>query len=365
MSEVSARKASHLAICSEGDVEGRRTTLFEEVELLHEALPERCLDEVDTSVPFLGRTLRAPILISGMSGGADEARSLNRSLARVAQSQGFAMGLGSQRAMLEDPLFADTYRLREWAPDIPLLANLGAVQARDAGPKAVEKLVRDVGADALCVHLNPAQELVQDRGDRDFRGCLAAIAEIAEAVPVIVKETGCGFAPGTLARLREVGVEWVDVAGAGGTTWTGVEALRGSPRQRARGAALREWGVPTAACVVYARRAGLQTIASGGIREGLDIVRALVLGAQLVGLALPFLRAFARGGAREVDEEGRRLTEAVRAMMLLSGAPSVAALRDTPRVLGPALRRWVDVASPTPNPSEVGPRGRARLGPTR
>ena len=184
------------------------------------------------------------------------------------------------------------------APDILLLANLGAVQARDAGPKRVAELVEAVGADALCVHLNPAQELVQDEGDRDFRGALDAIQKPGRAlpVPVVAKETGCGLAPGTLTRLRAAGVAAVDVSGRGGTTWPGVEAHRGSERQRELGQALREWGIPTAASVAFARRAGIPALASGGIRTPLDAVRALALGAEAVGLALPFLRAWSEGG---------------------------------------------------------------------
>jgi isopentenyl-diphosphate delta-isomerase len=357
VSEIARRKASHLAICTEADVEARGSTLLEEVTLLHEALPELSLDQVDLGVDFLGRRLSAPILISGMSGGAEVARDLNRCLARAAQAHGFAMGLGSQRAMLDDAFRAETYHVRELAPDIPLLANLGVVQARDAGPKAVESLVREVEADALCLHLNAAQELVQDEGDRDFRGCLAAIAEIVAegSITVMVKETGCGMAPATLGRLREAGVKWVDVAGAGGTTWTGVEALRGSPRQRARGQALREWGIPTAASLLYARRRGLRTIASGGIRHGGDVVRALVLGADLVGMALPFLRAFARGGRDALAEEATALTESLRAMMLLTGAESVEALRDVPRVIGGTLQSWIEADSAARFPSPTNP----------
>lgn len=352
MSGISERKASHLALCADADVEARGTTLLEEVTLFHDALPELTLDQIDPSLLFLGRRLAAPILISGMSGGAEQARELNRCLARTAQRHGFALGLGSQRAMLDDAFRAETYRVRDLAPDIPLLANLGVVQARDAGPKAVEGLVNDVEADGLCLHLNAAQELVQDEGDRDFRGCLAAIAEIAAqgSPTVIVKETGCGLAPTTLEKLR-ADVEWVDVAGAGGTTWTGVEALRGSERQRARGRSLREWGVPTAASLVYARRRGLRVIASGGIRDGGDAIRALALGAELVGLALPFLRAFSRGGEAALDEEAVRLTESLRAMMLLCGAQTAGALRDVPRVIGGTLQRWLDSDLPPRSPS--------------
>jgi len=343
VSGVGRRKLEHLELCIGGDVEARRGTLLDEVELLHEALPELAWAEVDCSVELLGRQLQAPFVISGMTGGAPETRAVNLALAAVAQKHGFAIGVGSQRAMLLDPALADTYRMREAAPDVLLLANLGAVQAREAGPERVAELVRAIGADALCIHLNAAQELVQDEGDRDFRGLYATLAELVQelAVPVVVKETGCGLAPRTLARLRAAGVRWVDVAGAGGTSWTGVESLRGSPRQRALGALLRDWGVPTAASLVYAERAGLAAIASGGVRDALDAARALALGARAVGLALPFLRAWAAGGEAAVHEVAERLTEGLRAVMTLTGARRVAELRTVPRVLGPRLARWL------------------------
>jgi isopentenyl-diphosphate delta-isomerase len=343
VSAIRRRKASHLELCATRDVEGRGGTLLDEVHLLHDALPELSLADVDLGVELLGRRLLAPVLISGMTGGTEEAGELNRALATAAQKLGLGMGLGSQRAMLEAPDAAASYCVRDVAPDVLLLANLGAVQLRDAGPEAAARLADAIGADALCVHLNPAQELVQDEGDRDFRGCLAAIAELAAElpVPVVVKETGCGLSRPALERLRAAGVAWVDVSGAGGTSWTAVEALRGSPRQRALGAELREWGIPTAACVVFARRAGLRAIASGGIRTGLDAVRALALGAEAVSLALPFLRAHREGGLPGLLQAGERLVESLRALCLLTGSESVAALRAAPRRLGPRLRAWI------------------------
>jgi isopentenyl-diphosphate delta-isomerase len=346
MSAISERKLAHLDLCANEDVESRGTTLLEEVRLFHDALPELSLDEVDTSVEVLGRRLQAPILIAGMSGGATRALELNRALATAAQKCGLGMGVGSQRAMLLDPSCTETYRVRDLAPDVLLLGNIGAVQAREAGPDRVAELVQAIGADALCVHLNAAQELAQDEGDRDFRGCLAAIAGLVRElpVPVVVKETGCGFGPATLARLRDAGVATVDVAGAGGTSWAGVESLRGSARQRALGATLREWGVPTAASVVFARRVGLRVIASGGIRSAHDVVRALALGADAVALALPFLRAHAQSGERGVLETAERLVESVRSMLLLLGARRVSDVPRLPRVLGTALREWIDAA---------------------
>ena len=344
MTEIFERKDSHLRLCATEDVEHRSGTLLDDVHLLHDALPELSVDEVDLSCELFGRRLEAPILISGMTGGTPEAGAVNRCLATVAQKCGLGMGVGSQRAMLQHPEAAESYRVRDVAPDILLLANLGAVQARDAGPARAAALVTAIGADALCIHLNAAQELVQSEGDRDFRGCLVAIQELVESlpVPIVVKETGCGLSPAALERLCAIGVRWVDVSGAGGTTWTGVEALRGPQRQRALGAELREWGIPTAACVAYARRAGLGTIASGGIRGGLDAARALALGADAASLALPFLRAVHRGGTPRALDTAAEIVESLRAVALLTGSRRAADLRHAPRVLGPRLRAWLD-----------------------
>lgn len=352
MSGIAERKSSHLALCAEEDVEAHRGTLLDQVQLLHDALPDLAADEVDSSVEILGRRLQAPLLISGMTGGTARARELNRALAGAAQKLGFGMGVGSQRAMHLHGELADTFQVRDVAPDVLLLANLGAVQLRELGTEAALRLADAIGADALCIHLNVAQELVQDEGDRDFRGCTAAIGRLVACSPrpVIVKETGCGLAPGPLLRLRDAGVTWVDVAGAGGTSWTGVEALRGSARQRELGAALREWGIPTAASVVYARRAGLRVIASGGVRSAVDVVRGLALGAEVASLALPFLRAWSERGADGVMETGDRLAQGVRAVMLLCGARRVGDLARVPRLLGPELRRWLELGeAPLPD----------------
>jgi isopentenyl-diphosphate Delta-isomerase len=350
VSEIASRKQAHLDLCAHGDVESRGTTLLEEVHLLHDALPELSAAEVDPAVELFGRRLAAPIYISGMTGGTDRAGAINRALAGAAQKAGFGFGLGSQRAMWSDPELAASYRVRDAAPDVPLLGNVGVVQARAFGVAAVAELVDAVRADALCVHLNPAQELVQDEGDRDFRGGLDTIAALVASlpVPVVVKETGCGLAPRTLARLRAAGVAWVDASGAGGTTWPGVEALRGSPRQRALGGLLREWGIPTAASVAYAHREGFSVLASGGIRSALDVVRALALGARAAGMALPFLREFERGGERAVEALCEELTEGVRALLVLAGAERPEQLASAPRALGPRLRAWLEVAAAEP-----------------
>ncbi|MEM7411152.1 MAG: type 2 isopentenyl-diphosphate Delta-isomerase [Myxococcota bacterium] len=339
---MASRKQAHLDLCAEEDVEYRGSTLLEEVHLLHHALPERSLAQVDTAVDLFGRRWSAPIYIAGMTGGTERAGEINRALAAAAQKTGLALGLGSQRPMWTDPEVAASYRVRDVAPDVVLFGNLGAVQVRDVGTDAVVELAEAVRADAFCVHLNVAQELVQDEGDRDFRGCLNALAELVDrlAVPVIAKETGCGFSPPTLAALQETGVAWIDASGSGGTSWPGVEALRGSSRQAAMGGVLREWGIPTAASVLYARQAGYRTLASGGIRNAHDVARALALGAEAAGLALPFLRAYTRNGVAGVMSAAEELIEGLRSLCLLSGVARPADLVRAPRVIGPVLERW-------------------------
>ena len=367
MAGIAARKEEHLDLCARGPVEHGLSGLLDEVGLIHNSLPERSLAEVDLSTELFGRRLWAPVLIGAMTGGTPRAGRINRALARVAARHGFGLGLGSQRIMLEGPDVASSFQIREVAPDIPLLANLGAVQARDAGTNRVRDLIETVGADALCIHLNPAQELVQQEGDRDFRGCLAGIARLAQGlpVPVVVKETGCGLGPRALARLRAAGVQWVDVAGAGGTSWTGVESLRGSRVQQRIGRALHDWGIPTAASVVFARKAGLHTIASGGIRTGLDAARALALGAEAVSLALPFLRALEAGGAAAADELAIEIAETLRRVTLLTGGVSLDDLRRAPHVLGPTLRAWVSTDAASDRRSSATSAGRTDARPFR
>ncbi len=346
MSGTARRKDAHLQICLEREVESAEPSLLREVGFWHEALPELSLEQIDIRCEVFGRSLAAPILITGMTGGTERAGRINRALARAAQKLGLAMGLGSQRAMLEEPERAASYCVREVAPGIPLLANLGLVQARSTDPDRLIALIEAVGADALCLHLNAAQELAQDEGDRDFRGGLEALHALRESlpIPVVVKETGCGISPRCARKLREIGIEWVDVAGRGGTSWPGVEAHRGGPRQQAMGGLLREWGVPTAVSILAAREAGLRTIGSGGLRDAMDLARALALGAELGGLALPFLRAHEAAGDAGLLDYGERLIDGLQRIMLLAGARDLRALRSRPLVLGPTLRHWLESA---------------------
>lgn len=340
------RKADHLDLC-EGDEVGFRstTTLLECVKLFHQSLPELSADEVSTEVSLLGRRLRTPIVVAAMTGGHERAADINKSLAKIAQERGLGFGLGSQRAMQRDPNMGWTYRVREWAPDALLLGNIGVVQARETSTKDIETLARDVGADALCVHLNPAMELIQSDGDRDFRGCVETIERLCNELPfpIVVKETGNGLSPQTVEKLVSVGVRFVDTSGAGGTSWVGVETLRADGARRAVGDGLWDWGVPTAASVVYASRAGLTTIATGGIRSGSDVARAIALGAQAGGIARPLLQALANEGEDGVNAYLDGVEHELRAVMLLTGSRTVEELRVAPRIVSGELQRWIHI----------------------
>src|SRR5678816_1925216 len=231
---IAKRKADHLEVAASGRAEFTTSTLLEHVHLVHQALPELSLDEIDLSTTLVGKALAAPLVITGMTGGTAEAAQVNRDLARAAEAAGIALGLGSQRAMDEHPELGASYQVRDVAPDVVLFGNVGAVQALAMGPARVIALARRIGADAIAIHLNPGQELIQDRGDRDFRGVRDAIARLVEAspVPVIVKETGCGLSAEAARALVAAGVHTVDVSGAGGTSWVAVETVRaadGSP----------------------------------------------------------------------------------------------------------------------------------------
>ncbi|MEM7138141.1 MAG: type 2 isopentenyl-diphosphate Delta-isomerase, partial [Myxococcota bacterium] len=342
-SDIKQRKADHLDLCATDDVAFRdRTTLLECVRLVHQSLPEAAFDSIDTRTQILGKELRAPIVIAAMTGGHERAAEINRALASVAEERGYAFGLGSQRAMQKRPETSWTYQVRDDAPNVLLFGNVGVVQARDMSTETIAKMVTDVGADALCVHMNPAMELVQPEGDRDFSRGLDTFRRLREelAVPVIAKETGNGVSRETAARLFDVGVRHVDTSGAGGTSWVGVETMRADGASRAIGEALWDWGIPTAASVVYCVEAGLTTIATGGIRTGSDVARAIALGADCAGLARVVYQAFLDGGT---DEAGRFLDgveRELRSIMLLCGSRSIAELKRAPRVVIGELNDW-------------------------
>lgn len=306
--EIENRKADHLRVCLEEDVQFRDVTSgFECYRFTHCCLPELDRSDINIQTTFLGKNLGAPLLISSMTGGTELARLVNTRLATVAQRYRLAMGIGSQRIALEMPHLASTFAVRHLAPDILLFANLGAVQL-NYGCGLVEclQLVNMLAADALILHLNPLQECVQSHGDTNFRGLLPKIAELCEKlpVPVVVKEVGNGISAAMAQKLIDVGVTAIDVAGAGGTSWAKVESERAKDnKQRRLGQTFADWGLPTAECITEIRAVAptMPLIASGGLRNGLDVAKAIALGADLAGLARPFLEA-AVNSETAVDE---------------------------------------------------------------
>jgi isopentenyl-diphosphate delta-isomerase len=342
-SDIQQRKVDHLDLCATDDVAFReRTTLLEHVRLVHQSLPDLHQDDIDTRVELFGKTLRAPVVIAGMTGGTERAAEVNRELARIADRRGYAFGLGSQRAMKREPETAWTYQVREWAPDVLLFGNVGVVQARDYDTATLEALVGDIGADALCVHMNPAMELIQPGGDRDFRGGTETFTRLARelSVPVIAKETGNGISAETATKLYAAGVRAVDVSGAGGTSWVGVETLRATGEARALGQLLWDWGIPTAASVCFVTRVGMTAIATGGIATGYDVARAIALGASAGGIARNVFKAFMVGGAAGAEAFLDRVERELRAVMLLTGCATLDALMRAPRILTGELAEW-------------------------
>ncbi len=340
--EIIRRKQSHFDLCAQADVEFKtKTTWLEHVELVHQPLTETLLDDLDLSVEIFGKRLRAPIVITAMTGGTPDTGKFNKDVAALADRLGLGFGVGSQRVMLNYPEVTETFCVREQAPNVLLLGNIGIAQARELSLATLQKLVDDIEADALCVHLNTAMEIVQQHGDRDFRGSLAAIKRLIHElpVPIIIKETGCGFARETGEKLAEAGVQWIDVSGAGGTSWVGVETLRNRALQHL-GAGFWDWGIPTAASVLELRGLGMNLIASGGIRTGMQAAKAIALGAQAAGVALPVLRAYVSGGIAAVEEFLLALITELRAAMMLCGCERVTDLYKNHAVMGGPLLEW-------------------------
>jgi len=294
---IGKRKKSHLRINLEENVRSGITTGLEDYHFIHQSLPELNLSEIDLGLSVFKKRLSAPILISSMTGGTPEAKTINRTLAYAAQVTGVAMGIGSQRAGIDNPILSDTFRVRQVAPDILLFGNLGAVQLNYGyGIEQCQQAVDMIEADALILHINPLQEAVQPGGDTQFKGLLKKIEEVCRKlpVPVVAKEVGWGFSEQAARQLYEVGVAAIDVAGAGGTSWSQVEMYRAQDEyQRRLANAFIDWGIPTAQAIINVRNIApdILIFASGGLRTGIDIAKCIALGATLGGMAAPFLSA--------------------------------------------------------------------------
>jgi len=304
---IDQRKADHIKINLEQDVRSSLTTGLENYHFTHEALPELDLDRIDTSLSLFGKKLQAPILISSMTGGTAEAETINLRLAEAAQETGIAMGVGSQRAAIEHPEQAKTFQVRKVAPDILLFANLGAVQLNYGyGIDQCKQAVDMIEADALILHLHPLQEAVQDAGDVNFAGLAKKIEEVCKQmeVPVIAKEVGWGISEKTAKLLADCGVSAIDVAGAGGTSWSQVEMHRAPDEfTRQLAATFVGWGIPTTDSILNVKTAvpDMTIFASGGLKDGLDIAKCIALGATLGGMAGQFLKAAAISTEKAVE----------------------------------------------------------------
>lgn len=321
------RKAEHIALALEQQDAASRN-YFDDYVIDHCALPEIDMDAIDLSTAFLGKHLKSPLLISCMTGGTDSARKINENLAIAAEHMGIALGVGSQRKALEAPEQAYTFEIRALAPSVPILANLGAVQLNYGfGLAACEEAVAMVNADALVFHLNPLQEAIQPEGQRNFTGLLEKMGEIAAglSVPVIVKEVGSGISGALAAKLVAAGINIIDTAGVGGTSWARIEAARAQAPDL--DAQFVHWGIPTPDSIRQCKSIpGASVIASGGVRTGLDVAKAIALGADLAGMASPFL-APAMESAEAVVETIQRINKALRIAMFCAGSDTVSALQ--------------------------------------
>ncbi|MGH7926492.1 MAG: type 2 isopentenyl-diphosphate Delta-isomerase [Candidatus Binatia bacterium] len=336
LTKTQKRKKEHLEICLDSQaVTGPLGTGLNRYRFVHNALPELDLDEIDLGVSFLGKRLKAPVLISSMTGGFDLARKINRNLATAAQRLGLAMGVGSQRVALEESSVAASFQVRDLAPDILLFGNLGAVQLNYGYTvEHCRRAVEMIGADGLILHLNVLQEAAQPEGNRDFKGLTAKIAEVCRQAefPVVAKEIGSGISADVAIRLRDAGVRAIDVAGRGGTSWYTVEARRVSKGEGAK-STFAAWGIPTEEALIQARRAvpDIPLVASGGIRSGLDIAKCLALGADVAALGQPLL-ASALESSDKVVEFLAGIIHEIKIAMLCAGAHDLAALKKIPLV---------------------------------
>ncbi|MFT3708947.1 MAG: type 2 isopentenyl-diphosphate Delta-isomerase [Archangium sp.] len=341
------RKDEHLDLCATEEVAPRENaTLFDDVRLVHCAMPELELSQIDMGVTWFGKKLKAPILVTGMTGGTERAMKVNREIAQVAEEFGVAFGVGSQRAMAERPEATASFAVRDVAPQTVLIGNLGLVQAANMTIDQIKRLTDAIGADALALHLNPGQELNQPEGDRDFQRGYFTVTALAKAYGerLVVKETGCGISPEVARRLIECGVKNIDVSGLGGTSWVRVEQLRSAGIARDVAAQFSTWGIPTAAAVASVRKAvgsEVRLVASGGMRTGIDVAKAIALGADLGGMALPIFRAHQVGGVAGVRTALQTVIASVRQAFALTGSKSSDELRRKPRVVTGELKDWL------------------------
>jgi isopentenyl-diphosphate delta-isomerase len=340
------RKEDHIRICLGNQSQAKNATAgFEDIQLVHKALPEVNKEKINLSTNFLGKKFQAPIIVGAMTGGTEQATLINASIAKAVEKLGLGMGVGSQRAAIEDQRLEETYTItRKMAPTAFLIANIGGVQlVHGYGLKEVRKVVEMIDADAVAVHLNALQEAVQPEGQTNFKGVLAKIGEIASKLdtPVIVKETGAGISAEDAEVLEDAGVKAIDVGGVGGTSFAAVEYNRTSTRQNLTGEAFWDWGIPTVVSLIETvQTVKLPVIASGGLRSGTDVAKALALNACLASLSQPILQTAVKG-AKETEDKLLSLIEELRNTMFLLGAEKLNDLAKTPIVITGKTGEWL------------------------
>lgn len=347
---IGERKADHIEFCLKENVQAKKkTTGFEDVYLVHKALPEIEREKIDTTITFFGYKFSAPFFVGAMTGGTPKARKINAAVAEAVEELHLGMGVGSQRIAIDNPKVKDSFSIvRKKAPTAFILANIGGPQiVSKYGVEEAKKAVDMVQANALAIHLNGLQEAVQPEGDTNYSGLVQKIKDLTKEldVPVIVKETGAGIAAEDVKMLEEAGVAAIDVAGAGGTSWAAVEYYRAKARQdsfsQRFGETFWDWGISTVASLVETvKSVGLPVIASGGIRNGIDIVKSLALGASLTSSTYPFLEP-ATKGSEDVKKTLMYLIGEVRTAMFLVGASSIQKLQDVPIVLTGKTMEWL------------------------
>jgi len=348
--ETGKRKLDHIKICLEKQAQAKNATAgFEDIQLIHRALPEINKEKISLLTTFLGKKFSAPIIVGAMTGGAEEATQINANIAQAVEKLGIGMGVGSQRAALEDKQLERTYAVaRKKAPNAFLIANIGGIQlVHGYGLREVKRIVEMIDADAVAVHLNALQEAVQPEGQTNFKGVLAKIAEIARSLdqPVIVKETGAGISAEDAKALETAGVKSIDVGGVGGTSFAAVEYYRSSSKtdgiHHSLGEALWDWGIPTVISLIETgQTVKLPLIASGGVRNGTDIAKALALNASLASISQPILQTSVKG-AKETEVKLSCLIEELRNVMFLVGVEKVGDLANTPVVITGKTAQWL------------------------
>lgn len=330
--KISSRKAEHIEICLNYDVSfKKKSTGFESLQLVHNALPELNYSEIDTRVEFLSKELSFPLMVSGITGGFEAAEGINEKLARVCQKVKIGLGLGSQRQVLENSNYLRSFSIvRETAPEIPIVSNIGAAQiVQDFNLSAIKRIINLVKADALAIHLNPLQEVLQPEGDPNFKGVLQAIVRLVQALelPVIVKETGAGISGVVAQRLVDAGIQYIDVAGAGGTSWAAVEYHRSSHKELAK--KFWDWGLPTAWCLLEVTKVkGVKIISSGGIKDGIDIAKSIALGADMTAAARPLLKILFAQGEEGLTDTLRKWQKELKTTMFLTGCRTIKDLKN-------------------------------------